>query len=702
MNSFKIRFADILRYFILGGIEFLLYVVIVDKTVFQKVFGDGTTSLSAMQVAIVCIGIYLLGFITQSIIQLFFGGDFLGSGIGEVAEYIRFHPRMWLNSRDYPDWVYWSDRPRRVLDIYKDILETDENAEIKTEFLYSNQLFQGTAFAILTVSLYKYICTIGCICGVGKCIIMLSFLGLIWCVHWFFGQSKRILLPVILGYAMFLVVLLLGCAGGSDGSYIRGVILAVSYILTYGMAASLARKQIRRVDILAKYSNNVTKVERFKRVLARVGVPKFYILTRTNSAKYITDELDSICAQNYPNIKVIVLLDSSLNSDNKRDERDNLINEIDSYRKDKKLHIQTYETANTGPAALAYEIRQIYINYAKPDDIAMILDSDDKLYSPSVVSQIVTRMYRTQSNICLIRFEIFGKQNLNYSKNHHNELVRDLSYDIVRCGDEQGRTRTCYLVPNDKRISNSGDISKDEMHRISTIGWTKCYRKEILDGYHKMVKTYMKDKNITVKDLNDKKYEDFPDIVALLQKKARICAVAKNSVLFRKSGDSVTTMVSRDNYDKQIPYFLAMTKNLADSNKDSLIEGGCNIVEKGLIPYKFVQYLNVVYKKTQHGEYYDNKLEKDGEEYSCDQFYEKSVNEFFNIDISGGAVSVNDFEKLSDFHNNIVAIIGSDDYEILGDFPDSVKRNSNWETIRTAYGLKEVKTQAEASAGQTL
>ena len=125
-------------------------------------------------------------------------------------------------------------------------------------------------------------------------------------------------------------------------------------------------------------------------------------------------------------------------------------------------------------------------------------------------------------------------------------------------------------------------------------------------------------------------------------------------------------------------------------------------MEKGLIPYKFVQYLNVVYKKTQHGEYYDNKLEKDGEEYSCDQFYEKSVNEFFNIDISGGAVSGNDFEKLSDFHNNIVAIIGSDDYEILGDFPDSVKRNSNWETIRTAYGLKEVKTQAEASAGQTL
>lgn len=724
MNSFKIRFSDVIRYFILGWIEFLLYIAIVDREAFNTVFGDGVTSYTALQIAIVFVGIYLLGFVTQSIIQLFYGGDFLGTGIGEVAEYIRFYPTRFWNSRDYPDWVYWSDSPRRVLDIYRDILETDDNAENKTEFLFSNQLFQGTAFAILTVTLYKYICNFNCLYGVGKCLVMLLILGLIWFVHWHSGQSKKIRFTVILGHAMFLVVLFLGRAGSSDCSWITGMTLAVSYILTYWLANSLARKQIRRVDILAKYNNDETKVERFKRVLTRVGVPKFYILTRTNSEKYITDELDSICIQNYPNIKVIVLLDSSLNKT--KSKRNKLINIIDFYRKDKKLNIQTYESANTGPAALSNEIRQIYLNYAKPDDLAMMLDSDDKLYSPSVVTQIVTKMYSTQSNICLISFEIFGKRNLNYSKNHHNELVRELNYDIstirrVKCyfkkifkkgivaltknkktvagpnnmnhNNEKVQdlsdvvVRTSYYTPDNKRISRPNDISYDEMHRISTIGWTKCYRKEILDAYHNMANKYLKINEKRIKNLNISKYEDFPDIVALLQKEARICTVAKNSVLFRKSGDSVTTLVSRNNYDIQIPFFLAMAKELADDNKKFLIDGGGDIVEKGFLPYKFIQYLNIVYKKTQPGDNYDKNLEENGKPYSCDLFYKSCVEMFFKIDISEGKVSDKDSTTLSAFHRSIEVVVGSYDYDILGDFPDKVERNSKWENIRTAYGL---------------
>lgn len=679
MNSFKIRFSDILRYFILGGIELLLYILVVDGTTFYALFGDGFTSPSAVRIAVICAGLYLLGFISQSIIQLFFGGDFLGTGVGEVAEYIRFYPATWLNSRGYPDWVYWSDRPRRVLDIYRDILETDDNAETKTEFLYSNQLFQGTAFAILAITLYKYLTLFTGLDVVFRVMIMVVMGGFIWLIHWTCGNSKRIIIPVSLGFLMIIAVLFLGRAG-SGGSWLMGTVLAIAYLITSWLAASLARKQIRRVDILAKYNHDKEKARRFKHVLARVGVPKFYILTRTNSPKYISEELESICAQTYPNIKVIILLDKSLNSEENDLKRDLLFNTIDAYRD--RLSIQTYESANTGPASLAYEIREIFINYANEDDIAMILDSDDKLYSPSVVSQIVTRMYRTLSNICLIRFEIFGKQNLNYSKNRHNELVKQLCYKNSRVKDSYKQERRLYLRPD--------DINKEDLHRISTIGWTKCYRKGILNSYHEMVKEYYKRKDFSLKD--NRKYEDFPDIVALLQKEARICAVAKNSVLFRKSGDSVTTKVTSNNYDEQIPFFLQMAKELADQGKMNLVDFWADVVVKELIPYKFVQYLNVVFKKTNTDKDAGIKDKPELEDYSCDMYYRSVIDYLFGIKIpEDGAVKTTDYVKISGFHKDVEGILAGEDYNILGDFPTGIEQKSNWNTIREVYQLTEIK-----------
>ena len=680
MNSFKIRFSDVLRYFILGGIELLLYIFVVDGTTFYALLGDGLTSPSAVRIAVICGGLYLLGFITQSMIQLFFGGDFLGTGVGEVAEYIRFYPVTWLNSRGYPDWVYWSDRPRRVLDIYKDILETDENAETKTEFLYSNQLFQGTAFAILAVTLYKYLTLFNSLDVVWRVVIMGLMVGVIWLIHWICGNSKRIIIPVSLGFLMIIVVLFLGCAG-SRGSWLMGAVLAIAYLITSWLAASLARKQIRRVDILAKYNHDKEKAKRFQHVLARVGVPKFYILTRTNSPDYITEELESICSQTYPNIKVVILLDKSLNTEENYSKRELLFNKIDSYRD--RLSIQTYESGHTGPAFLAYEIREIFINYANEDDMAMILDSDDKLYSPSVVAQIVTRMYRTLSNICLIRFEIFGKQNLNYSKNRHNELVKDLFYKNAPAKDSDKKERRFFLRPD--------DINREDLHRISTIGWTKCYRKGILNNYHEMVKQYLSD--IKENELEGRKYEDFPDIVVLLQKEARICAVAKNSVLFRRTGNSVTTKVTADNYDNQIPFFLQMAIKLATKEGGHLVDYWADVVVKGLIPYKFVQYLNVVYKKTHPGDAYDKEL-AEKEHYSCDKYYRSCISRLLGIELpDNGVVNKVDFDKISGFHEDVKHILAGDDYSILGDFPKDIKQNSDWKTIRRVYDLTEIRLE---------
>jgi len=696
MNNFKIRFSDILRYFILGGIEYLLCSIIVDRSAFteisdavKNVFGDAIISQPAMRIAAVCVGIYLLGFITQSIIQLLYGGDFLGTGIGEVAELIRYYPsKWWLDTRGYPDWIYWSDRPRRVLDIYKDILETDENAEIKTEFLYSNQLFQATAFAIVLATVCQYLISLGSLCGVSILLILTSLLLFLWFIHWLCGQLKMIIVPVVLGLLVSIAILFMGRAGSENCSWFQGCILAFSYLISYLLAASLARKQIRRVDILARYNSDKVKAERFRNVLARVGVPKFYILTRTNSPEYISEEFESICDQTYPNIKVVVLLDGTLN-DNKA-KRDLLFKTIDAFQD--RLNIQTYESSHSGPAALAYEIRQIFLNYANSDDVAMILDSDDKLYSPSVVSQIMTKLFKTKSNICLIRFEIFGKQNLNYTRNHHNEFVKRLCYkgDIAKEGVDKLVRQDCVKEERIRAITPVDLRDCNELHRISTIGWTKCYRKGILSEYQEKLNKYLDDHK--EESIDDRKYEDFTDIIALMQPDARICAVAKNSVLFRKSGNSVTTNVSADNYSEQIPFFLHLAKELANDNKESLIDKSVDIVTKKLLPYKFVQYLNVVYKKTTSKEGmpgYDEVLEESG--YNCDTFHTD-----FLINVFGDrkAQAIPDEMIVDGFHDDVVTLLNGYDYDILGAFPEGIAKAKKdqgitWETVCTTYSIKQ-------------
>lgn len=707
MNSFKIRFVDVLRYFILGGVEILLYSCLIDKSVISELVTNDGALPTTIVVALLCIGLYLIGFVTQSIIQLFFNGDFLGSGLGEMAQYNRFYPRTLLNRRGYPNWLYWSDKPRRVLDIYRDVLETGEGSETKTEFLYSNQLFQGVAFAIFVTVTYGFLQSFSCLGEVYRWLIILALLTLLWFLHRRCGETKYVVIPVWCGYTIApLFVLILGIAHNCSVS--TGVAVFAAFTISLWLAQALARRQIRRIDILANFSKESSA--KFNETLAKVGVPKVYILTRTNTSSFIDEELESISIQTYPNIKVIVLADKSLQE--KPDELSKLRSIIEGFQKGEtpegkeclKMNIQLYESSNEGPAALSYEIRQIFLDYANSDDVAITLDSDDKLYSPFVVDQIVTKLYRTESNVCLIRFEIFGEKNLNYAKNYHNELVKDLCYDIPLSDVGTHRSesentggkqeRLCPIRPEDL-------LKEQKLYRISTIGWTKCYKKDVLKKYQYLLKPYVKE----FANKTKQKYEDFPDIMALMDKEAQICSVARNSVLFRKSANSVTTSVTSDNYKNQIPYFLYLAKSLTEDckkgdNKDrySLIEGGDLVVKERLIPYKFVQYLNVVYKKTKKSPP-DSILNK--EEFTCDKFYNALVRIVYGINIPvNGVVNKDDYDTLEAFHSHVVDII-KDDYDILGadEFPKSkdferqldITMNSTWEDIRKAYELTEIK-----------
>lgn len=579
MDNFKIKLSDIFKYILLGLIEVIVFLAVlgfdrlslplqttsnikleipedserVTLAEAQDIIDIAKTIIITVIPIATLVVLYVIGYITQSIILLLYGGRFLGTGIYEVAQFIR-HNSRWLSNEDkYPDWVHWSDCPGKVINAYKENIEVSNDAENKTEFLYANQLFQGVAFTLVIASLYSFE---GCI---GKCLIPVFLISL-WIANRF---SKNSLTPYIFAGVICLVIAVLPyfLTNGKSNGHWWAIGLAASLIF----AVQLAKTQIQRFGIIAKDSNDDT----FKRILGRFGMPKAYILIRAHQVKYLEDALKSVAEQDYPNTKVILLIDKNT----RKYEQKDIINLAETYRTERGINIVNCTSLHSGPAALAYEIRDIFLKSANDDDIAIMLDSDDLFYSKYTVSRIMAKTLRTDSDICLLAFEIFGETSLNFARNTHNDLVKEIA------------TTKAFWTPE--------QLEKEKgIHHISTIGWTKCYRKHMVKFYQELLSEYYHDNKGPY--AQHTKYEDFPDIVNLVRKDIRICAVEKISILFRKREESTTTGIKWDNYCNQIPYFLKLCASIYNKAHSSLIKDAEGIIIKRLIPYKFVQYYNIL------------------------------------------------------------------------------------------------------------
>lgn len=593
MDNFKIKLSDIFKYILLGLVEAAIVIAVIgtekitptarkllnqegeayvhrdttiavarQDTTFTYTLSQADTSQSEIieaskTIALTVIPIativllYIVGYLTQSIILLIYGGRFLGTGITEVAQFIRHNPR-WISRKDkYPDWIHWSDNPGKVIDTYKEHLEASESSGQNAEYLYSNQLFQGVTFALTVAGLYSS--SEGCIW------VPLSALVLIY----IFNKINWTPLPYIWALIICGGMAAMGIFMGPSDCWGWSLCLVLAVIF----AVQLAKTQIIRLGIIAKDTDD----RLFDRILRRFGQPKAYILIRAHQKQFLEETLASVANQDYPNIKVLLLIDKDSG------EYDKIVNIAETFRTgERKLNISWSKAKTSQAAALAHEIRGIYLKSANDDDIAIMLDSDDLFYSPYSVSRIMTKMYKTKSDICLLAFETFGENALNYAKNGHNELVKEVA--------RERRSWTPKQLDAEKRI-----------HRISTIGWTKCYNKKTVKYYYDALSEYAS------KFSEYTQYEDFPDIINILKKDVRICAVEKTSIMFRKHKGSVTTTVTCDKYYKFIPYFLnlcrLLTLNDKGKEKDSkFISSALEIVVERLIPYKITQYYHVLLK----------------------------------------------------------------------------------------------------------
>ena len=627
MDNFKIKLSDIFKYILLGLVEAAIVIAVIgtdkitpaakkflnqereayvhkdttiavarqdttftyslsqaDSSQSEIIEASKTVALTVIPIATIVL-LYIVGYLTQSIILLIYEGRFLGTGITEVAQFIRHNPR-WISRKDkYPDWIHWSDNPGKVIDTYKEHLEASESSGQNAEYLYSNQLFQGVTFALTVAGLYS---------SFGDCIwAPLAALVLIYISNKF----NYTFLPYILAFATCCVIALIG----SPDCWRWAICLVLAVIF----AVQLAKTQIIRLGIIAKDTDD----RLFDRVLRRFGQPKAYILIRAHQKEFLEETLASVANQDYPNIKVLLLIDKNSGEYNK------IVKIAETFRTgERKLNISWSKAKTSQAAALAHEIRGIYLKSANDDDIAIMLDSDDLFYSPYSVSRIMTKMYKTKSDICLLAFETFGENALNYAKNGHNELVKEVA--------RERRSWTPKQLDAEKRI-----------HRISTIGWTKCYNKKTVKFYYDALSEYAS------KFSEYTQYEDFPDIINILKKDVRICAVEKTSIMFRKHKGSVTTTVTRDKYYKFIPYFLnlcrLLTLNYKGKEKDSkFISSALEIVVERLIPYKITQYYHVLLKdKKIRGELRRLKVMDPAKDF-CDQFidYKDEVEKYLNSD----------------------------------------------------------------------
>lgn len=562
MEKIQIKISDILKYMVLGLIEILVISYIAMHHEHRLCINEILKNIKEYEGFALIIStaalalLYLIGYLTQYVILLFFNRNLLGTGTKEVAEFIKQKPLKKLIPANQPDWIHWSNSPSKVIAAYTELLEGAKGNEDKLQFLYTNQLFQGICFILVAAT--PFICYPGLCLPIAGIIMAAIILGLI-----LLGRTEYPLAPYIAAIVVLIAQIL-----GAAFSDVSLLVWPAALFVSFCFAILLANSQINRFDILAKGEDD----DMFHKTLCRFGIPKAYVLVRAHQTLFLEDALESIAKQDYPNIKVIVLIDKSSK------EQKGIAKMVEKFRKPgkddidrKPLNILCAISKNSGPAAMAFEIREIYLKYANSDDISIMLDSDDEFYSHTVVSGIMTRMFCSGADVCLLAFEVFGLTSLNFSMNAHNDLVKEIA------------TERPYWTAQE--LENAKGI-----HHISTIGWTKCYRKELIEFYHKALRTHYA-KNVY--DGNSK-YEDFPDIVMLLKKGTKICALKKNAILFRKRTQSTTTSIRWSNYSENIPYFLKLCIKIANAVSTELIDNGVEIVEKKLIPYKIIQYYNIL------------------------------------------------------------------------------------------------------------
>lgn len=437
-----------------------------------------------------------------------------------------------------PSWIYTSDHPDRLIGIIEAHLKCYDKDIIDNEYKTFNMFFTSVLIPIRLILFPLWFCFI------------------------MFGLSFFVDVPYIFNNIVL---------GQKDVFFLFFILLLLMRIIVAMLSRRYAFEYIKQLGEQCKAVEEKNQ-DYLRKIYSYQGEPTAYVLIRTSSKKnrkaeeFLSRSLRSVAAQTYNSIHVIVLEDVE-DEKNKTNIVEDTINNIVRCNKRLENKVEYSFKKLEGAAGSVYEIRNIFLKTAGKNDICIMLDDDDEFARPDAVEDIVVQLIRNNADVCISSF--ISKNNIrlditNQGGKVHNDLVGDLE-----------ENPSCF---NDMKYC-----------KLSSIGWTKSYKYDIVKRYQKILEPCEK----KFKDL--KFYEDFPDIIALLLRDVCITGIHKPIYFYNKTENSVTASYNINAFKNQRAGFLALLLQLVKENEDKL----CNDAWKytvEFVVFKTIQIENILCK----------------------------------------------------------------------------------------------------------
>ena len=582
----KLRFSDIVRYFFVGGFTCFIVVVLNDFIVCEEGIPTKLCDLIAM-----IANVDDAKNLTQLAVSFFSSGSvvtlilafalmcFVGVIVQGFRMFVSYIPRwrrkesrykmakwtvllfgpLYLDvysfcyvlrkykSASLPSWVYISDIPNKLLATLEDFVTQRTSENIDGDMKFFNDCFSALALVL-------YVATI---------VTVLSFP-----THW-----NNVL------------------------------IFFAAYVLCAGLAAMFAYRHINNIG------SKCLACEKEGQTLGHLydlyGSPVAFVLIRTttkggrDNRKKLTCALESIAMQTYKNIRILIPEDVDESSFELMTQSvvEEFVNKQikETGIKDFASRVSLSRKKCGGPAGAAYYIRETFINIAKKNDVAIMLDDDDTLRREDSILDIINQICRFQADICLSSFETMEEVELNICNNGgktHNDIVSYLS----------------------RKPSTVSTVKGYNICFASSIGWTKSYRYDVVKAYNESIlndtNTILyadgsSQKKISYSELyrDLSRYEDFPDFLTLLfkakgKKKGYVLTgVEEPTHLYHKNPTSITGDVNIEDFMKSRPHFLALTLIICSSCKNSFVKHAFRYALT-YVMFKELQICNIFAKYT--------------------------------------------------------------------------------------------------------
>lgn len=440
-----------------------------------------------------------------------------------------------------PSWIYTSDHPDRLIAIIEAHLKYNDKDIIDNEYKTFNMFFTSVLIPIRLILFPLWICVI------------------MYCLS---CSNEE---PNIFNNIINIV------SRQKDIFFLYFILLLLMRIIVTMLSRRYAFEYIKQLGEQCKAVEEKNQ-DYLRKMYSYQGEPTAYVLIRTSSKKnrkaeeFLSRSLRSVAAQTYNSIHVIVLEDVE-DEKNKTNIVEETINNVVRCNKRLENKVEYSFKKLEGAAGCVYEIRNIFLKTAGKNDICIMLDDDDEFARPDAVEDIVVQLIRNNADVCISSF--ISKNNIrlditNQGGKVHNDLVGDLE-------------------------ENPSCFSDAKYCKLSSIGWTKSYKYDIVKRYQKILEPCEK----KFKDL--KFYEDFPDIIALLLRDVCITGIHKPIYFYNKTESSVTASYNIDAFKKQRAGFLVLLLQLVNDNEGKLCNNAWKYTVEFVI-FKTIQIENIICK----------------------------------------------------------------------------------------------------------